>query len=185
MLLLAMQPRKLNRGWNVGRMISLMSLDTEKVPGMTVNRYCSSGLETIAIATAKIKSGMADCIIAGGVECMSPIPFVDGELLPMPEWLKNHPDWYWGMGLTAEAVAREYKVSRGRTGSICIHFSQMRAINALDKGYFKDGIAPIEVEEVYLDEQEKRQVRKYTVDTDEGPRADTTMEAIGKVTPGV
>ena len=100
------------QGLNIGRMISLMGLDTIKVPGMTVNRYCSSGLETIAIAAAKIKAGLADCIIAGGVETMSPIPFGGWRIVPNYEVAQKNPDWYWGMGLTAEAVAREYKVSR-------------------------------------------------------------------------
>src|SRR5690606_35228908 len=100
------------QGLNIGRMISLMGLNTDKVPGMTVNRYCASGLETIAMATAKIRSGMADCIIAGGVEVMSGMPFGGWKLAPNPEVAQLHPDWYWGMGLTAEAVAKEFNVSR-------------------------------------------------------------------------
>ena len=93
------------QGLNIGRMVSLMALDTVTVPGMTVNRYCSSGLETISIAVAKIKAGMADCIIAGGVECMSPIPFGGWKIIPNYDVAKDNPDWYWGMGLTAEEVA--------------------------------------------------------------------------------
>lgn len=169
------------QGLNVGRMISLMSLDTEKVPGMTVNRYCSSGLETIAIAAAKIHSGMADCIIAGGVETMSPIPFGGWRLVPNAEVAKHHPDWYWGMGLTAEAVARDYKVSREDQDEFAYH-SHQKAINAIDNGLFKDDIVPVEVEEVFLKDG-KRSTRKYTVDTDEGARRDTTQERLAKLRP--
>jgi acetyl-CoA acyltransferase len=170
------------QGLNVGRMISLMSLDTDKVPGMTVNRYCSSGLETIAIAASKIHAGLANCIIAGGVECMSPIPFGGWRIVPNARVAKDHPDWYWGMGLTAEAVAREYKVSREEQDQFAYQ-SHMRALNAIDKGYFKEGIAPIEVEEIFLDKNEQRQSRSYTVDTDEGPRKGTSLEALARLKP--
>ena len=102
------------QGLNIGRMVSLMGLDTDKVPGMTVNRYCSSGLETIAIAASKIKAGIADCIIAGGVETMSPIPFGGWRIVPNDKIAFNHPEWYWGMGLTAEAVANEFNISSSR-----------------------------------------------------------------------
>ncbi|HKL39170.1 MAG TPA: beta-ketoacyl synthase N-terminal-like domain-containing protein, partial [Cryomorphaceae bacterium] len=134
------------QGLNVGRMISLMGLDTDKVPGMTVNRYCSSGLETIAIASAKIHSGMAHCIIAGGVECMSPIPFGGWRIVPNAEVAKKNPDWYWGMGLTAEAVARDYNISREDQDQFAMQ-SNHRAVAAIDAGKFKDDIVPIEVEQ--------------------------------------
>ena len=169
------------QGLNVGRLISLMSLDTDKVPGMTVNRYCSSGLETIAIAAAKINSGMADCIIAGGVETMSPIPFGGWRIVPNAKVAKNTPDWYWGMGLTAEAVASQYKVSRDDQDEFAYN-SHQKAINAIENGYFKTGIVPVEVEEVFLKDG-KRATRTYTVDTDEGPRKDTNIERLGKLRP--
>lgn len=169
------------QGLNIGRMISLMSLDTEKVPGMTVNRYCSSGLETIAIASAKIHSGMAHCIIAGGVECMSPIPFGGWRIVPNAEVSKENPDWYWGMGLTAEAVARDYNISRDDQDQFAMQ-SNHRAVAAIDGGKFKDDIVPIEVEEVFLKDG-KRSTKKYTVDTDEGPRRGTNMEALARLRP--
>lgn len=169
------------QGLNIGRMISLMGLDTEKVPGMTVNRYCSSGLETIAIASAKIHSGMADCIIAGGVECMSPIPFGGWRIVPNAEVSKKDPDWYWGMGLTAEAVAKEFEVSREDQDQFALQSNQ-RATAAIDAGRFKDDIVPIEVEQVFLKDG-KRETKKYTVDTDEGPRRETNMEALGRLRP--
>ncbi len=170
------------QGLNIGRMISLMGLDTVKVPGMTVNRYCSSGLETIAIASAKIKAGMADCIIAGGVECMSPIPFGGWKIIPNYNVAKDNPDWYWGMGLTAEEVANVYKVSREEQDEFSYN-SHMKALNALDNGIFKDDITPVTVKEVYLDKNEKRQEREFVVDTDEGPRRGTTKEALAKLRP--
>lgn len=170
------------QGLNIGRMISMMGLDTIKVPGMTINRYCSSGLETIAIAAAKINSGMADCIIAGGVETMSPIPFGGWRIVPNLEIAKSHPDWYWGMGLTAEAVAREYKVSREDQDEFAFH-SHRKAINAVENGYFKTGIVPVTIEETYLDSSEKKQIRSFIVDTDEGPRADTSIEKLATLKP--
>jgi acetyl-CoA acyltransferase len=170
------------QGLNLGRMVSLMGLNTDKVPGMTVNRYCASGLETIAIATAKIKSGMADCIVAGGIETMSPIPFGGWRIVPNPKVAKENPTWYWGMGLTAEAVARDYKVSREDQDAFALE-SNLRAVRAINEGKFKGDIVPIEIEEIFLDANEKRQVKKYTVDTDEGPRADTSLEALAKLKP--
>lgn len=170
------------QGLNIGRMISLMGLDTIKVPGMTVNRYCSSGLETIAIAAAKIKAGLADCIIAGGVETMSPIPFGGWRIVPNYEVAKSHPDWYWGMGLTAEAVAREYKVSREDQDLFSFH-SHQKAIAAIQNGLFKQDIVPVSVEESYLDEKEKKKSRTLIVDTDEGPRADTSLEKLAQLKP--
>ena len=169
------------QGLNMGRMISLMGLDTEKVPGVTVNRYCSSGLETIAIASAKIHAGIADCIIAGGVECMSPIPFGGWRIVPNADVAKKTPDWYWGMGLTAEAVANDYKVSREDQDAFALQ-SNMRAVAAIDAGRFKEDIVPIEVEEIFLKDG-KRQTRTYTVDTDEGPRRETSMEALARLRP--
>lgn len=169
------------QGLNVGRMISLMGLDTDKVPGMTVNRYCSSGLETIAIATAKIESGMADCIIAGGVESMSVMAMGGWRIVPNAKVGKSNPDWYWGMGLTAEAVAHKYGISRQEQDEFAVK-SQAKAIDAIKNGRFKDDIVPIEVERIFLDENEKRQVEKYTVDTDEGPRA-STVEGLARLRP--
>tara|TARA_B100001778_G_scaffold333721_1_gene342964 strand:+ start:1076 stop:2251 length:1176 start_codon:yes stop_codon:yes gene_type:complete len=170
------------QGLNIGRMISLMGLDTVKVPGVTVNRYCSSGLETIAIATAKIKAGMADCILAGGVECMSPIPFGGWKVIPNYDVAKNNPDWYWGMGLTAEEVASVYKISREDQDEFSYH-SHMKALKALENGNFKDEIVPINVKEIYLDKNEKRQEKEFTIDTDEGPRKGTNIEALAKLRP--
>ncbi len=170
------------QGLNIGRMISLMGLDTVKVPGMTVNRYCASGLETIAIASAKIHAGMADCIIAGGVECMSPIPFGGWKIVPNLKYVQEKPDYYWGMGLTAEAVAREYKVSREDQDRFGFE-SNMKAVAAIRDGKFKDEIVPVTVQEVYLDEKEKRKTREFVVDTDEGPRADSTIEKMATLKP--
>lgn len=170
------------QGLNVGRLISLMALDTVKVPGMTVNRYCSSGLETIAIATAKIQQGMADCIIAGGVESMSYIPMGGYKVTPNLAVARTNPDWYWSMGLTAEAVANEYKVSREDQDAFALQ-SHLKAIAAQQEGRFDKDIIPIDFEEVFLDEKEKRQTRKITVTKDEGPRADTNAEALAKLKP--
>ncbi len=169
------------QGLNVGRMISLMGLDTDKVPGMTVNRYCSSGLETIAIAKAKIEAGMADCIIAGGVESMSVMAMGGWRIVPNPKVGKENPTWYWGMGLTAEAVAKDFNVSREEQDAFALH-SHEKAIAAIKSGRFKEDIVPVDVEHIFLDEQEKRQVKTYTVDTDEGPRA-STLEGLAKLRP--
>lgn len=170
------------QGLNMGRLISLLALDTDKVPGMTVNRYCASGLETISIASAKIHAGLADCIIAGGAESMSLIPMGGWKIVPNYEVAKVHPDYYWGMGLTAEAVAREYKVSREDQDKFGYE-SHMKALKAIKEGKFKDEIVPVKVTESYLDEKEKRKTREYMVDTDEGPRADTSLEALAKLKP--
>ncbi len=170
------------QGLNIGRMISLMGLNTDKVPGVTVNRYCSSGLETIALASAKINAGMADCIIAGGVETMSPIPFGGWRIVPNADVSAKNPSWYWGMGNTAEEVARRYKISREEKDQFAFN-SHNKALNAIDTGLFKDDIVPIEVEEIFLDENEKRQVRKFTVDTDEGPRRGTNIAALARLRP--
>ena len=170
------------QGLNIGRMVSLMGLDTEKVPGMTVNRYCSSGLQTIALASWQIQSGAADCIIAGGVETMTPIPFGGWRLVPNAKVGKENPDWYWGMGLTAEAVAKEYNVTREDQDAFALK-SHDKALKAISEGKFKDDIVPITVNEVYLDENEKRQERSFVADTDEGPRAGSTMEGLAKLRP--
>lgn len=169
------------QGLQIGRMISVRALGVD-VPGMTVNRYCASGLETIAIATAKIQSGMADCIIAGGTESMSLVPVAGWKTVPNYTVASTNPDYYIGMGLTAEAVASEFKVSRQDQDEFSFK-SHQKALNAIQNGYFKPGILPIAVEEVYVDEKGKKQKRTYTVDTDEGPRADTSMEALGKLKP--
>jgi len=169
------------QGLNVGRLISLMGLKTDKVPGMTVNRYCSSGLETIAIAKAKIETGMADCIIAGGVESMSVMAMGGWRIVPNVKVGKENPTWYWGMGLTAEAVAKQYNVSREDQDRFALH-SHEKALKAISEGKFNEEIVPIEVEHIFLDESEKRQVKSFTVNTDEGPRA-STLEGLGKLRP--
>ena len=170
------------QGLNIGRMVSLMGLDTDKVPGMTVNRYCASGLETIAIASAKIHAGLADCILAGGIETMSPIPFGGWRIVPNARVAKANPDWYWGMGLTAEAVAKDFNVSREDQDAFALE-SHQRAAAAIDAGRFAPGIAPITVNEVYLDKNEKRQERTHVVDTDEGVRRDSTLEGLARLKP--
>lgn len=170
------------QGLNVGRLISLMALDTDKVPGMTVNRYCSSGLETIAIASAKIHSGIADCIIAGGVESMTFVPIGGYHNLPNPKVALAHPDYYWGMGLTAEAVAREFKISREEQDEFAYH-SHQKALNALAAGKFKSQIAPVKVLETYLDESGNDAKLEFIMDTDEGPRADTSLAALANLQP--
>ena len=170
------------QGLNMGRMISLMGLDTVKVPGMTVNRYCASGLETIAIAAAKIKAGMADCIVAGGVESMSPIPFGGWKIVPNYKYVQTNPDYYWGMGLTAEAVANQFNVSRADQDAFSLD-SHRKAVAAISSGKFKDEIVPVQVEEVVLNEKGKREVKSFVFDTDEGPRADSTIEKMAQLKP--
>ena len=170
------------QGLNIGRMISLMGLDTIKVPGMTVNRYCSSGLETIAIANAKIQNGMANCIIAGGVESMSPIPFGGWRIVPNYDIAKNNSDWYWNMGLTAEAVAKKWNISRVDQDKFAFQ-SHQKALNAIEKGYFRSEIVPIKIKETYLDKNEKKQEREYVVDTDEGPRKGGSIKQLSKLKP--
>ncbi len=170
------------QGLNIGRMVALMGLNTWKVPGMTVNRYCSSGLESIAIAAAKIHSGLANCILAGGVECMSPIPFGGWRITPNYKVANAHPDYYWGMGLTAEAVANDYKVSRDEQDQFAFR-SHQRATNAIKSGYFKSQIVPVNVEDIFVDEKGKKVSNTYIVDTDEGPRADTSIDKLAKLKP--
>ena len=171
------------QGLNIGRLISLMGLKTDDVPGVTVNRYCASGLETISIAVAKIQTGMADCIIAGGVESMSYIPM--GGYRPTPNYksAKNgHEDYYWGMGLTAEAVAQKYKVSRKDQDEFALN-SHLKALKAIENETFKDDIVPIEVEQIFLDKNGKKQTKKYTVSQDEGPRKGSNIEALARLRP--
>lgn len=171
------------QGLNMARLISLMGLKTDEVPGVTVNRYCASGLETIAMATAKIQSGMADCIIAGGVESMSYIPM--GGYRPTPNYTSakvGHEDYYWGMGLTAEAVAEQFNISREAQDEFAFQ-SHQKAIKALENDTFKDDIIPLVVEQIFLDESSKRKTKKYTVAADEGPRKDTSVQALAKLRP--
>ena len=170
------------QGLNMARLISLLAFNTDKVPGMIVNRYCSSGLESIAIASAKINSGLAECIIAGGAESMSLIPMGGWRIVPNYEVAKEHPDYYWGMGLTAEAVAKEYKVSREDQDAFSYN-SHMKAIAAIKDGKFKDEVVPVTVKENYLDDNSKKKTREFIVDTDEGPRADTNVETLAKLKP--
>jgi acetyl-CoA acyltransferase len=169
------------QGLQIGRIISARAIG-KHAPGMTVNRYCASGLETIAIATAKIRSGMADCIVAGGVESMSLVPTAGWKTVPNYTVAKSEPDYYLSMGLTAEAVAQEFHVSRDDQDEFSYH-SHQKAIRALDNGFFKEGILPISVEEVYINEKGKRATRSFVVDTDEGPRRDTSLEALAKLKP--
>jgi acetyl-CoA acyltransferase len=169
------------QGLQVGRMISVRALGIE-VPGMTVNRYCASGLETIAIATAKIRSGMADCIIAGGTESMTMVPTAGWKTVPAYTVASENPDYYLGMGLTAEAVSKEYNVSRQQQDEFSFN-SHRKGLNAISNGYFKKGILPMPVEEIYIDEKGKKQKRTFVVDTDEGVRADTSIEALAKLKP--
>ncbi|MCU0334407.1 MAG: acetyl-CoA C-acyltransferase [Chitinophagaceae bacterium] len=169
------------QGLQIGRIISARALGKD-APGMTVNRYCASGLETIAIATAKIRSGLADCIVAGGVESMSLVPTAGWKTVPNYTVAASEPDYYLSMGLTAEAVAREYNVSREDQDAFSYN-SHMKAVQAIQQGYFKEGIVPITVEEVYLNEKGKRATRQYVVDTDEGARPDTNLEALAKLKP--
>jgi acetyl-CoA acyltransferase len=169
------------QGLQVGRLIAARALGIG-VPGMTVNRYCASGLEAISIATAKIRTGFAECIIAGGTESMSLVPTSGWKPVPSYAIAKDEPDYYLGMGLTAEAVAKEFNVSREDQDAFSYR-SHQRAINAIKNGYFKSGILPITVEEVYVDGEGKKQNKNYVVDTDEGPRQDTSMEALARLKP--
>lgn len=169
------------QGLQFGRIISARALGFD-VPGATVNRYCASGLETIAMATAKIRMGMADCIIAGGTESMSLVPTAGWKTVPSYKIAKDDPDYYLSMGLTAEAVAKDYAISREAQDEFSYQ-SHQKAIAAIKDGHFKPGILPINVEEIYLDAKGKRQQRNYLMETDEGPRADTSVEALAKLKP--
>jgi acetyl-CoA acyltransferase len=169
------------QGLQVGRIIAARALG-EQAPGITVNRYCASGLETIAMATAKIRAGMAECIIAGGTESMSFVPAAGWKTVPSFNIATDEPDYYINMGLTAEAVAKQFNVSREAQDEFSLA-SHQKALHAIQNGHFKDGIVPITVNEVYLDEKGKRQKRSYVVDTDEGVRADTSLEGLAKLKP--
>lgn len=169
------------QGLQVGRMISAKAVGIH-APGITINRYCASGLESIAMATAKIRTGMAECIIAGGTESMSLVPTAGWKTSPSYAIAKEDPDYYLSMGLTAEAVAKEYNVSREDQDAFSYN-SHLKAGNAIKEGFFKSGIMPVTVEEIYLDEKGKRQKRSFNVDTDEGVRADTSLEGLAKLKP--
>ncbi len=169
------------QGLQVGRMISAKAVGIH-APGITINRYCASGLESIAMATAKIRTGMAECIIAGGTESMSLVPTAGWKTVPSYAIAEKEPDYYLSMGLTAEAVAKEYNVSREDQDAFSYN-SHLKAGNAIKEGYFKSGILPITVEEVYLDIKGKKQKRNFVVDTDEGVRADTSVEGLAKLKP--
>jgi acetyl-CoA acyltransferase len=169
------------QGLQVGRIIAARAVGIG-VPGMTVNRYCASGLETIAIATAKIRSGQAECIIAGGTESMTMVPTSGWKVVPSFSIASDDPDYYLNMGLTAEAVAKEYQVNREDQDRFSYN-SHMKALHAIQEGYFKPGIFPIKVEEVFLDKAGKKQQREFIMDTDEGPRKDTSLEALAKLKP--
>ncbi|EKB54177.1 thiolase family protein [Bergeyella zoohelcum] len=170
------------QGLNVARLISLMGLNTDKVPGVTVNRYCASGSEAIAIASAKIQAGMADCIIAGGTESMSYIPM--GGYKPVPETniAKTNPDYYWGMGYTAEAVAKEFGITREEQDEFAF-YSHQKALKALEEGKFVNQIVPIPVEHTFVDENQKLQTKKFDFAIDEGPRKDTSLEGLARLKP--
>jgi len=171
------------QGLNMGRLISLMGLDIIDVPGVTVNRFCSSGLETIAMATAKIACGMADCIIAGGAESMSSVPM--GGYKPELNYdiiKAGHEDYYWGMGTTAEAVANKYNISRADQDLFSFN-SHQKALKAIKNGTFKQDIVPITVNQTYVDASGKRKEKSYIVDTEEGPRADTSLDVLAKLRP--
>ena len=171
------------QGLNMARLISLMGLKTNDVPGVTVNRYCASGIETIALGAAKIQSGMADCVIAGGVESMSYIPM--GGFKPAPDYKaakQGNEDYYWGMGLTAEAVANQYNISREDQDAFA-YASHQKALKAQKDGAFDNQIVPISIEDIYIDDNGKKATRNYTVDRDEGPRANTSLDALAKLRP--
>lgn len=169
------------QGLQVGRIIAARAIGMQ-APGITINRYCASGLEAIAMATAKIRGGMAECIIAGGAESMSMVPSAGWKTVPAYSIAQDEPDYYLGMGLTAEAVAREYKVSREDQDRFSYE-SHMKALQAIGNGHFKPGILPVTVEETYLDERSRKQKRSYVVDTDDGVRKETTPEALAKLKP--
>lgn len=170
------------QGLNVARLISLMGLQTDKVPGVTVNRYCASGSEAIAIASAKIQAGMADCIIAGGTESMSYIPMGGYKPVPETEIAKSNPDYYWGMGYTAEEVAKQFNISREEQDQFAFE-SHQKALKANHEGKFADQIVSIPVEYNFLDENQKMQTKKFDFSVDEGPRLDTSLEGLSKLKP--
>lgn len=168
-------------GFNMGRLLSLMSTDTVEVPGSTINRYCASGLESIAIASAKITAGLADIIVAGGAETMSMISMGGWRQVPNPEVAKNHPKWYLGMGLTSEMVAKEYNVSREAQDMFAVK-SVDKALAAIDAGKFKQEIVPFTIKENKVI-NDKLVTTEKVFDTDEGPRRGTTLETLSKLRP--
>lgn len=169
------------QGLNMARLISLMGLNSVDVPGVTVNRFCSSGIETIGIATAKIQAGMADCIIAGGAESMSSVPMTGFKPELNYDLVKaGHEDYYWGMGNTAEAVAKQFNVSREDQDEFAYN-SHMKALKALSEDRFQDQVVPINVEQIYVDENGKKANKSYIVTKDEGPRKGTNKEALAKL----
>ncbi len=169
------------QGLQVGRIIAARAVGVH-APGITINRYCASGLEAIAMATAKIRTGMAECIIAGGAESMSLVPTAGWKTSPAFSIARDEPDYYLSMGLTAEAVAQEYQISREDQDLFSLQ-SHQKAARAISEGHFRSGILPINVEQVYLDEKGRKQQRSYVVDTDEGVRADSTLEGLAKLKP--
>jgi len=168
-------------GFNMGRFISLMSMDTIEVPGSTINRYCASGLESIAIASAKITAGIADIIIAGGAESMSMISMGGWRQVPHPDIALKYPKWYLNMGLTSEMVTKEFNISREQQDIFAAHSFQ-KAVAAIDAGKFKDEIVPISIHENYYEEG-KMKSKDSIVTTDEGPRRDTTLDGLSKLKP--
>jgi len=170
------------QGLNMGRMISLMGLNTITVPGMTVNRYCSSGLESIAIAASKIEMGLADCILAGGAESMSMIPMGGWRVVPNLDIAQNNPDWYWNMGITAEALHKKYNISREDQDEFSFH-SHRKAIDAINKNRFMDEIVPITIIENFVNGNDILEHKEHIISEDEGPRKDTTLEGLSKLRP--
>jgi acetyl-CoA acyltransferase len=169
------------QGMQMGRMISLLALGKD-VPGFIINRYCGSGLEAIALAVGKIKAGMADCIIAGGTESMSLLPMMGYKTALNWKIASQTPDYYLSMGLTAEELSKDYEISREQADEFSVR-SHDRALAAIQAGKFKSEIVPVEVEETYLDEKGKRKTRRFVVDTDEGPRAGTSLEGLSNLKP--
>jgi len=169
------------QGLQFGRIIAARAIGIDTA-GITINRYCASGLESIAMATAKIRTGMADCIIAGGTESMSLVPTAGWKTVPAYSIASEEPDYYLNMGLTAEAVAKEFNVSREAQDAFSYQ-SHVKAANAIKEGYFKSGISPIRIDETYLDEKGKKQKRQFIVDTDDGVRTDTNIESLSKLKP--
>lgn len=170
------------QGLNMARLVSLMGFEIDKIPGVTVNRYCASGSETIAMAVAKIQNGMADCIIAGGAESMSYIPMGGYKPVPETEISKTHADYYWNMGLTAEAVAKEFNIPRADQDQFAFQ-SHQKALKAISEGRFKDQIAPLDIEYNFVGKDNKLQTQNSVFQQDEGPRADTSLEALARLRP--
>lgn len=169
------------QGLQVGRIIAARAVGIHAA-GMTINRYCASGLEAIAIASAKIRTGLADCIIAGGTESMSLVPTAGWKTVPAYSIAKDDPDYYLSMGLTAEAVAKDFQISREDQDQFA-YSSHQKAHHAISNGFFKSGILPVNVEEVFIDSDGKRKTRNFVVDTDEGVRSDTSVEVLSKLKP--